>query len=71
MRSGCAKFKTSVFVNTEDTGFVQPGFVTVCADCDALVTRESLGVTKFIRNLVLDPSGRYHVQLHGDEVYLA
>ena len=59
------------FVNTEDMGFAQPEFVTVCPHCETLVTRESLGVSKFIRDIVLDPGDRSHVQMHGKGVYLA
>lgn len=58
-------------MNAEGTGFAQPEFIAVCVYCDALVTRESLGVAKFIRDFVLDPNVPYHVQLHGRGVYLA
>lgn len=57
-------------MNTEDTGFAQADFITVCPHCDTLVTRESLGVAKFIRDLVLDPNDNSHVQMHGKGVYL-
>jgi len=59
------------FVNTEDMGFAQPEFITVCPRCETLVTRESLGVAKFIRDIVLDPNDTSHVQMHGKGVYLA
>src|SRR6266478_6136128 len=59
------------FVNTGDTGFAQAEFITVCPRCETLVTRESLGVAKFIRDIILDPDDRSHVEMHGKGVYLS
>ena len=59
------------FVNTEETGFAQPDFISVCPHCETLVTRETLGVAKFIRDIVLDLKDPSHVQMHGKGVYLS
>ena len=66
----CAKLALAL-VNTEDTGFAQKDFITVCPHCETLVTRETLGVAKFIRDIVLDQDDPSHVQMHGKGVYLA
>ena len=66
---GCAELELA-FVNTEDTGFAQPDFISVCPHCETLVTRETLGVAKFIRDIVLDLNDQSHIQMHGKGVYL-
>ena len=59
-----------MFVNVEGTGFAQADFVTVCPRCNTLITREALGVAKFIKDIVLDPNDSAHFEMHGKGVYL-
>ncbi|KAF9646512.1 hypothetical protein BDM02DRAFT_3008899 [Thelephora ganbajun] len=66
----CERPINTSFVNTEETGIAQVEFITVCPHCDTLVTRESLGVAKFIRDIILNPDDKTHVQMYGKGVYL-
>lgn len=56
---------------TDKTGFAQTGFATVCPQCDLYITRETLGVGKFIKDIVLDPNEKAHRDMYGKGVYLS
>ena len=57
-------------MTTEGTGFAQEDFATACPHCDALITRWTMAVAKFIKDIILDPKDSTHVQMHGKGVYL-
>lgn len=57
-------------MNAEHTGFAQADFATVCPNCDALITREILGVAKFVGDIILDYNDKNHVDTAGKGVYL-
>lgn len=63
--------KLSAIVNAGETGFAQADFATVCPRCNTFVTREALGVAKFIKDIVLDPNDKAHLRVHGKGVYLS
>ena len=52
------------------TGLAQEGFTCACSTCGFVVTRESLGVSKFVCDLVKDPKNVNDVNQFGDAVYL-
>ncbi|KAF9779250.1 hypothetical protein BJ322DRAFT_450903 [Thelephora terrestris] len=66
----CERQVNTPIVNAEKTGFAQTDFATVCPRCNAFITREALGVAKFIKDIILDPNDRAHVGMHGKGVYL-
>lgn len=43
------------FITAEGTGYLQEDFVVQCGNCSVVLTRESLAVVKFARDVVIDP----------------
>lgn len=66
----CSIWSLPALVNAQETGFAQVDFTTVCPHCNVLITRETMGVSKFIKDIILDPKDNAHVQIHGKGVYL-
>lgn len=58
------------FLNCEKEGFAQVKFLARCQKCPRIVTKEELGVGKFIRDAVLNPDHLCDIETHGSAVYL-
>ena len=56
--------------DTGSTGYAQQGFFTNCNACNFRITRETLAVAKFARDLVLDPNNPSDFFLYKCAVYL-
>jgi hypothetical protein len=61
---------TAFLSDTGGTGYAQKGFVINCSACNFHITRQTLAVAKFARDLVLDPNDPSDSFLFKCAVYL-
>lgn len=62
---------STAFVTADGRGYLQRNFSIECTSCSLMITKETLSVMKFARDLVLDPLDLNDVERHGPRVYLA
>ena len=62
----------TALIDDEGTGYLQQDFTMKCpgTGCERMITKETLGVAKFARDLVLDPDDPDDVARYGTGVYL-
>ncbi|OBZ73587.1 hypothetical protein A0H81_06345 [Grifola frondosa] len=74
LRIECPKCRAEISVaclQEDGSGYVQRGFKVTCGKCSLQVTKEKLGIAKFVRDLCKDPRDDRDVAEYGDNVYLA
>ena len=59
------------FINRNGTGYLQQDFAVKCYNCGLVITKQTLGVAKFARDLVIDPDSPSDSRTYGQGVFMA